>query len=189
MEVLFTAAVYDKGAVKTYVIASNAEEKDKDTVAMFISAIYQILPTDPELEEDVIWSDGCGGELKNQFMAVFLRGMVGKYKRNFHWKFFATSHGKGVVDGVGGVVKRVVRQAVVSRQAVVNDARTFAKVAKSGVKTTTLIYVDESEILRPNPLWTQARKIKKLRSAPSDRLCPDRLCPGVLMLFCRLIFN
>ena len=65
--------------------------------------------------------------------------------------------GKGVVDGVSGVVKRVVRQAVVSRRAVVNDARTFTKVAKDGVKTTTMIYVDESEIVGLTPSGSTSR--------------------------------
>ncbi|KAJ8353675.1 hypothetical protein SKAU_G00212420 [Synaphobranchus kaupii] len=36
---------------------------------------------------------------------------------NPEWHFFATSHGKGAVDGVGGTVKHAVSTAVISRQA------------------------------------------------------------------------
>lgn len=33
-----------------------------------------------------------------------------KYQKDFSWKYFATSHGKGVVDGVGGRAKSLVRE-------------------------------------------------------------------------------
>ena len=42
------------------------------------------------------------------------------------WFFFATSHGKGVVDGVGAVVKRAVWSQVKQRKAEISDARDFA---------------------------------------------------------------
>ena len=37
-----------------------------------------------------------------------------KHNKPFMWKFSAISHGKGVVDGVGGKVKSTVRQKVMS---------------------------------------------------------------------------
>jgi len=39
------------------------------------------------------------------------------------WNYFATSHGKGAVDGVGAVVKRKVWQIQKMRQATVEQAR------------------------------------------------------------------
>ena len=39
--------------------------------------------------------------------------------------FFATSHGKGPVDGIGGSVKRHVWTAVKTRKVIVNDAASF----------------------------------------------------------------
>ena len=44
--------------------------------------------------------------------------------------FFATSHGKGVVDGIGGTVKRVVWSLVRSDQARITNAKEFADVAQ-----------------------------------------------------------
>ena len=38
-----------------------------------------------------------------------------KYAKPFMWKFSATSHRKGVVDGVGGKVKSMVRRKVMSK--------------------------------------------------------------------------
>lgn len=51
------------------------------------------------------------------------------------WNFFASSHGKGSVDGIGGSVKRMVWQKVISRACRVNNAAEFqAAVSESKVK-------------------------------------------------------
>ncbi len=44
--------------------------------------------------------------------------------------FFATSHGKGVVDGIGGTVKRAVLRHVRSGHAHVSNPEEYAAVAQ-----------------------------------------------------------
>ena len=39
-------------------------------------------------------------------MVRFMEMSEEKHASNIRWNFFATSHGKGAVDGVGGVLKR-----------------------------------------------------------------------------------
>ena len=65
------------------------------------------------------------------------------------WKFSATSHGKGIVDGVGGKVKSIVRRKAMSKgkdAAIVQDSKSFAALAKSLCEKTTIIHIDSSEI-------------------------------------------
>lgn len=84
-------------------------------------------------EVDVIWSNGPSSEFKNRFMVKLLKVLSAKYSRPFHWKYFATSHGKGVVDGIGGSAKSLVRQRVMSccdKAIIVQSAQDFANVAK-----------------------------------------------------------
>jgi hypothetical protein len=56
-----------------------------------------------------IWFDGPASQFKNCYIAEFLQHLCGNM---FHrvdaidWHFFATSHGKGPCDAVGGSVKR-----------------------------------------------------------------------------------
>ena len=38
-----------------------------------------------------------------------------KFKCTVKWPYFATSHCKGVVDGIGGSAKSLVRQKVMSK--------------------------------------------------------------------------
>ena len=72
-----------------------------------------------------------------------------KYRKEFVWKFSATSHGKGVVDGVGGNVKLTVRRKSMSKCAnriVVQDAKSFASAAKELVAETEIIYICKEDI-------------------------------------------
>ena len=72
------------------------------------------------------------------------------YKERFSWKFSATSHGKGVVDGIGGRVKSIVyHRKVISLwrdQIIVQDARSFCQLASTLCDKTTVIHVMADEI-------------------------------------------
>ena len=70
--------------------------------------------------------------------------------------FFATSNGKGCVDGIGGTIKRHVAQKVIQRKTVVKDAQCFYDCTK------------ELNIPSINTYFTDTKKIndfasKKLR--------------------------
>lgn len=62
-----------------------------------------------------------------------------------NWNFFATSHGKGAVDGIGGMIKHLVWNNIKSRKITIHDAKEFAAAAQNLVKTT-IIFVGKSEI-------------------------------------------
>lgn len=80
-------------------------------------------------------------------------------------EFFATSYGKGAVDGVGGTIKRVVYRRVMARKVVVNHASSFAKAASNvpGTKIKT-VFVPLAEIEGEWQLldtrWEQATTLK-----------------------------
>ena len=63
------------------------------------------------------------------------------------WDFFATSHGKGSVDGVGGGVKRGVHQKIMSRQDVVKTAEEYSRVAAEVCPNVTVLYITEDQIV------------------------------------------
>ena len=63
------------------------------------------------------------------------------YGKEFAWKFFATSHGKGVVDGVGGSLKSYMRRRVLSpgeNAPIVDNAESFFNVATHNARTTVI---------------------------------------------------
>ena len=72
-----------------------------------------------------LWSDGTSSRFKNRFMARFMEMSEEKHASNISWNFFATSHGKGAVDGVGGVLKWRTWNKVKARQVVIRNAAEF----------------------------------------------------------------
>ena len=65
-------------------------------------------------------------------MAKFMEMSEEKHASNISWNFFTTSHGKGVVDRVGGVLKRRVWNKVKARQVVIRNATEFTDAVKDG---------------------------------------------------------
>lgn len=61
---------------------------------------------------------------------------------HFEWNFFATSHGKGSVDGLGGGLKRLVRRAVLGRKSVVINAENFAQACTNSTAKIVLVKPD-----------------------------------------------
>ena len=67
------------------------------------------------------------------------------YNINFSWNFFAISHGKGVVDAIGGVMKRLVWSAILAGE-VCRAVEDFIKIAKKKAKKIILIEITKKNI-------------------------------------------
>ena len=61
------------------------------------------------------FSDGCAGQYKNCKNFINLCYHLEDFGVPAEWHFFATSHGKGPCDGVGGTVKRQAAKASLQR--------------------------------------------------------------------------
>ena len=71
-----------------------------------------------------------------------------KYNR-FLWKFSATSHGKGVVDGIGGNVKSIVQSQSMGKRKdkiIVQDAKSFYQVASKAMNATEVFLIDKTQV-------------------------------------------
>ena len=75
------------------------------------------------------WSDGPANQFKNRFARVMVKYFQSKLDISIRWNYFATSHGKGPVDGVGAIVKRFVTQRIMTRKFIVQDVHSFLKAA------------------------------------------------------------
>uniref|UniRef100_A0A1I8HH74 SWIM-type domain-containing protein n=1 Tax=Macrostomum lignano TaxID=282301 RepID=A0A1I8HH74_9PLAT len=72
------------------------------------------------------WSDGPASQFKNKFMFHFTELACREFElAELSWEFFATSHGKGAIDGLGGTLKRFAWCEVRTRNAIVQDAEDF----------------------------------------------------------------
>lgn len=169
---LFTAASIHNDECQTFAICSDTSTKDKNTIACFIKHLYENeLLAVPEMWDDVeevIWTDGPSSEFKNRYMVYLCQQLSLQFKKPFTWKYFATSHGKGIVDGVGGRIKSIVRTSVMSKKKdapIVQNAKEFADVAKKLMKNTKIHLILDSEISRDDSVWIKAKKVDGISKA------------------------
>ena len=62
------------------------------------------------------------------------------------WNFFATSHGKGVVDGIGGTVKRTVWRHIKTEKHHITSAQEYATLAKELCQNILVQYIPKDEV-------------------------------------------
>ncbi|CAB3982853.1 Hypothetical predicted protein [Paramuricea clavata] len=125
--ILVTAVLLFDGKLHPSVITSDNLDHGKDTIVAYIYHLQDTLSN--TVETISIWSYGPLSQFKNRFIVAAISALQEKHKVNIRRKFFATSHGKGSVVGIGGSVKRQVWTSVSTRKAIVTDA-TFAQLAK-----------------------------------------------------------
>ncbi|KAJ8034800.1 hypothetical protein HOLleu_21798 [Holothuria leucospilota] len=84
--------------VKSYVIVSDDLEHGK------YQTILDVKKECPELESIAFFSDGAASQFKRRFLVHNITYFEELYGIKVSRNFFATSHGKGAVDGIGGFV-------------------------------------------------------------------------------------
>lgn len=96
----------------------------------------------PDVEEVHIFSDGPSFQFKNKYMVQLLHTFQKNLGARISWHYFATSHRKGAVDGVGGTVKRTVWSAVSTKKVQsVTSAKSFADVAQQFCQSTDITLI------------------------------------------------
>ena len=126
---LFTLARFVNQEVTCHLFVLDNYKKDKDAIFACLQKLYGNTKTFPE---EHIYSDGPNSEFKNQYMMKLLHHVSKEHSAKFTWDYFATSHGKGMVDRIGGEVKSMVQQQVLSKNKneVVENAADFVRVCK-----------------------------------------------------------
>lgn len=86
------------------------------------------------------------GEAYQQFKNYIMFPMYAMLRTTLEWNFFASGHGKGAVDGVGGSIKRTVWREVQGRRAFVSTPYDFYKLAAEKCNGTSILFVPQSEV-------------------------------------------
>ena len=67
-------------------------------------------------------------------------------KIKLKWHFFATSHGKGVMDGLGGSIKRSVWGIICSQDHTISNASEYADLARQRNPNIDILYITKSKV-------------------------------------------
>lgn len=100
----------------SYVIISDCLEHTTAAVYCFQKKLIQFLKGKfDHVRKIYYFSDGCAGQYKNKKNFSNLCYHNEDFDVEAEWHFFATSHGKGPCDGVGGTLKRLATKASLQR--------------------------------------------------------------------------
>ena len=95
---------------ESLVIISDELRHEKHGVNKYMMKIFSyLLDKYPMIETIHVFSDGASSQFKQRFLFSNLSRWEANFGVDIRWHFFATSHGKGAVDGLGGTIKRAVR--------------------------------------------------------------------------------
>lgn len=141
---MFTIALkyFQKKFFKAFA-SDNTDHSKYSTVAYLYKILLQI---PKEIKILKIWSDGPSSQFKNKYIGAVILLFESLFPIKIIWNYFATSHGKGAVDGVGAVVKNKVRRMVNSRKAIVNGANDFVSAYQTEESLIEVTLVTPQEI-------------------------------------------
>ena len=106
---IFTAFVWSKKGNFSFALPSLDVSHDKIVVNVALEIILNHIGTVlPNVKEINCFSNRAASQFKQRFLFRNLIQTSDEHKIKLRWHFFEISHGKGVVDGIGGVVKRPV---------------------------------------------------------------------------------
>lgn len=95
----------------SFIIISEVLTHDTTSVLLFISKMLDFLKQKICFSKIYFMSDGTAAHYKNKKNFASLCNYKSKYGFDAEWHFFATSHGKGPCDAIGGTLKRMAKRA------------------------------------------------------------------------------
>jgi len=98
----------------------------------------------PDVNEIIFFSDNAASQFKNRYVINYLTTMLDTMDIDISWNYFASSHGKGVVDGIGGILKRLVWLEILSGY-ICSSAEDFVKICLQKTKPIFVILVKQAQ--------------------------------------------
>ena len=108
--------------------------------------VENLLPKHPEIKLINIFSDGARSQFKQKFTLSNLPLWESVLNITLTWHFSATSHGKGVVDGLGGSIKRSVWRIIRNQDHTISNASEYADLARQRNPNIHILYITKSKV-------------------------------------------
>lgn len=161
------------------VISSDNTAHTKKEISIYLYHILSKLPAETKVLK--VWSDGPNNQFKNKYIAALIKHFEQIFKVKMYWNFFATSHGKSCVDGIGAIVKNRVRRLMNSRQKIVNSSSDFANAfnsEKSVIRVVNMSESDASKIyldLKFDEIFTSAKVVPNIFNFHQLQVVNDKI--------------
>lgn len=158
---LFTTALYHNEEFRPKVFVSNNLNHTKETIIPYLYKLLTDLPSSVKILK--IWSDGPSSQFKNRYIAAVIPIFEKEFDLKIYWNYFATSHGKGCIDGIGATVKMVVRKHIRARDSIVNSASDFVSAFHRTESTIAIEEVTEKDFEEINTMFGAAEVFKQAK--------------------------
>ena len=164
---IFTAFVWSRSKTCSYGVPSLDVTHDKFVVSSVLEIILNHLESViRNVKEINCFYDGTASQFKQRFHFRNLVRIANERRIALSWHFFATSHGKDVVGGIGGTVKRLVWSSILAGS-VCRSAEDFIQLA---MKKTDKIILLEIKISDINMSKTKLESIfKTVKTVPETQ--------------------
>lgn len=136
----------DKIENLNFVIISEVLNHDATAVHIFITLMMQFAFEKIGILKHITFcTDGAGSQYKNRFNFLNMCYLKEEYGTDTEWVFFASGHGKGPCDGVGGIVKRLARDESLRKgyQNTINSPKTLFEWLKTKSTAINVAYVNQ----------------------------------------------
>ena len=98
----------------------------------------------PDIGEIIFSSDDAGSQLKNRYVIQHLTTTMNQNDIDFSWNYFAQAHGKGIVDGLGGTLKRLFWLDIMTG-ACCSSAKDFVNICHQKSKSVIVTLVRQAQ--------------------------------------------
>lgn len=176
---LFTAFAWiAQDITESIVIVSDDLLHNKLSVYAYITYILKYLTVKYKgIRQIDVFSDGASSQFKQRYLFSNLHLWEMEFDVELQWNFFATSHGKGVVDGLGGTVKRSVWRYVRNGSTNIASPVAFSEVAAHRNPNVHIKFISNVEILEPKCQlvihWASTKPVPNTHGLHFVKACGD----------------
>ena len=97
-----------------------------------------------DVKQVEVWTDGASSQFKNKFIFAFIGITIPmRYEFKVTWNCSATSHEKGPVDDIEGLIKQLATASLVTQQAIIKDAKSMYDAVNAKTKIKLAVISDE----------------------------------------------
>ena len=100
----------------------------------------------PSLEEILLFSDSAVSQFKQRYLLHNLTRIPNYFNLFLSWHFFATSHAKRVLDTIGGTIKTLVWQQILTKKHKCENAADLINIAKTRTKVIIIKEITQENI-------------------------------------------
>ena len=140
---LFTVCAWEKNGCHSIVITLDYLSQNNYAVLAFMSMLVDHLKHIKEFNRYIVFSDGAPTQFKQKFTMC---GMT-LLQQSLSWNSFATSHGKGAVNGIGGRIKCDIYNTTLGKGLVIKNLDDFVDVAEHCSKNVTILKCTKKHVL------------------------------------------